>query len=73
MHAIAAMLRIPHVLVVDHSVEDRQLFQHVLIRHGCRVTVADDGFEALASAEEDPPAPGRDGPGPSGDERLRAL
>jgi twitching motility two-component system response regulator PilH len=55
MHAIAAMLRIPHVLVVDHSVEDRQLFQHVLIRHGCRVTVADDGFEALASAEEDPP------------------
>jgi CheY-like chemotaxis protein len=55
MEATNTGLLIPHVLVVEDHADERDFYQYVLTRQGCRISEAVDGFEALASIEADSP------------------
>src|ERR1017187_3045176 len=48
--------RVPRVLVVDDEPNIRELVQVALKFHGCSVTTAVDGNDALRQAEASPPA-----------------
>ncbi len=53
---LAAVPRMPLVLVVDDSLTVRRVTQRLLVREGYRVTVAKDGLDALERLAEELPA-----------------
>ena len=65
--------RIPQVLVVDDEPNIRELVQVALKFHGCSVTTAATGREALRQAEAAQPGPDRARRHDAGHGRLRGL